>query len=247
MPVLDYSALEPGRATTDVIKQTSQDLRLDRDYQARVRQTGLVPINDDEFASLREDAGLYIAVSILGVLVALLLALHWRQIVLAVAACLLAGIAMSLVFGLPMFGALNLISVAFFALFAGIGVDFGIQFSVRYRTERHELGDLHSALQGAKPGYGHGGCPAPVVAAAGIPDDDAQLSCAERSGREARAHPHGREGDRSSPHSRGGQAAADRPGEHRGTVLDGGTLSAVIGNRVRWRDSEKTFWGYHDW
>jgi predicted RND superfamily exporter protein len=53
---------------------------------------------------------------------------------------------MSFAFGLLMVGALNLISVAFFALFAGIGVDFGIQFSVRYRDERHESGDLRSAL-----------------------------------------------------------------------------------------------------
>ena len=32
-----------------------------------------------------------------------------------------------------MVGALNLISVAFAVLFVGLGVDFGIQFSVRYR------------------------------------------------------------------------------------------------------------------
>jgi hypothetical protein len=41
-PVLDYSALEPGRAATDAIKKTAQDLKLDSDYQAPVRQTGLV-------------------------------------------------------------------------------------------------------------------------------------------------------------------------------------------------------------
>ena len=35
-----------------------------------------------------------------------------------------------------MVGALNLISVAFAVLFVGLGVDFGIQFSVRYRDER---------------------------------------------------------------------------------------------------------------
>jgi hypothetical protein len=85
-------------------------------------------------------------VSVLGVLVVLLLALRWRRIVLAVALCLFAGLAMSLAFGLLMVGALNLISVAFFALFAGIGVDFGLQFSVRYRNERYETGDLRSAL-----------------------------------------------------------------------------------------------------
>ena len=36
-----------------------------------------------------------------------------------------------------MVGALNLISVAFAVLFIGLGVDFGIQFSVRYRDERY--------------------------------------------------------------------------------------------------------------
>jgi len=45
--------------------------------------------------------------------------------------------------------ALNLISVAFFVLFIGIGVDFGIQFSVRYRSERHDVDDIHAALVSA--------------------------------------------------------------------------------------------------
>jgi hopanoid biosynthesis associated RND transporter like protein HpnN len=48
--------------------------------------------------------------------------------------------------GLWMVGALNLISVAFAVLFVGLGVDFGIQFSVRYRSERHACGDLDRAL-----------------------------------------------------------------------------------------------------
>jgi hopanoid biosynthesis associated RND transporter like protein HpnN len=145
-PVLDYSALEPGRAATDAISKTARDLKLDTSYQARVGQTGLVPVDDDEFASLREHAGLNVAVSILGVLLVLWLALRWRRIVLALALSLFAGMTMSLAFGLLMVGALNLIFVAFFALFVGIGVDFGIQFSVRYRAERHELRDLRDAL-----------------------------------------------------------------------------------------------------
>ncbi len=45
-----------------------------------------------------------------------------------------------------MVGALNLISVAFAVLFVGLGVDFGIQFSVRYRAERHGSLDLNEAL-----------------------------------------------------------------------------------------------------
>ena len=46
-------------------------------------------------------------------------------------------------------GSLNLISVAFGVLFIGLGVDFGIQFSIRYRDEWHRCGDLPAALRGA--------------------------------------------------------------------------------------------------
>jgi predicted RND superfamily exporter protein len=36
--------------------------------------------------------------------------------------------------------------VSFAVLFVGIGVDFGIQFSVRYRSERHTVKDLKTAI-----------------------------------------------------------------------------------------------------
>ena len=61
----------------------------------------------------------------------------------------LVGLALTAALGLMMVGALNLISVYFAVLFVGIGVDFGIQFSVRYRAERHEIDDLRGALKQA--------------------------------------------------------------------------------------------------
>ena len=45
-----------------------------------------------------------------------------------------------------MVGTLNLISVYFAVLFVGLGVDFGLQFSVRYRAERHKVDDVREAL-----------------------------------------------------------------------------------------------------
>jgi hopanoid biosynthesis associated RND transporter like protein HpnN len=48
-----------------------------------------------------------------------------------------------------MVGSLNLLSIAFAVLFVGLGVDFGIQFSVRYRSERFKGADLRLALQKA--------------------------------------------------------------------------------------------------
>ena len=56
--------------------------------------------------------------------------------------------------GLMLVGAFNPISVAFAVLFIGLGVDFGIQFSVRYRQERFKEPDLRKALceAGARAG-----------------------------------------------------------------------------------------------
>ncbi len=79
-------------------------------------------------------------------LVILWLALHSPRIILAVFLNLAVGFAVTAAIGLLMVGALNLISVAFAVLFVGLGVDFGIQFAVRYRSERFKHGDLYSAL-----------------------------------------------------------------------------------------------------
>ena len=145
-PVLDFMVLEPGRAATDAIAHTASDLKLGADYQARVRQTGRIPTDDDEFGTLKENAGLNAAVSLLAVLIILWLALRSARIIFAVAVSLLVGLAISAAWGLFLVGALNLISIAFFVLFIGLGVDFGIQFNVRYRAERHDYPELRTAL-----------------------------------------------------------------------------------------------------
>ena len=61
------------------------------------------------------------------------------------------GLPITAALGLLLVGAFNLISVYFAVLFVGIGVDFGIQYSVRYRAERHEIDDLREALAAGGP------------------------------------------------------------------------------------------------
>jgi uncharacterized protein len=148
-PVLDFSALQPGHAATSAITQTAADLKLAADYRASVRLTGLIPIDDDEFGTLKQNAGLNAAVSLLAVLIILWLALRSFRIIFAVAVSITVGLAVSAAWGLFLVGAFNLISVAFFVLFVGLGIDFGIQFSVRYRAERHDYEDLPTALHSA--------------------------------------------------------------------------------------------------
>jgi hypothetical protein len=145
-PVLDFRALQPGRAATEAIAQIAADLGLARDYQARVRQTGRIPMEDDEFGTIKQHAELNATLTLLAVLIILWLALRSFRIILAVAASLFAGLAISAATGLLVVGAFNVISVAFFVLFVGLGVDFGIQFSVRYRAERHDCPGLEAAL-----------------------------------------------------------------------------------------------------
>ncbi|HTV90979.1 MAG TPA: MMPL family transporter, partial [Stellaceae bacterium] len=148
-PVLDYHALEPGGAAARAVAAAARRLDLAGGYQARARVTGLVPMNDSQFAALKEHAGLNAALTCGAVLLILWLALRSWRIMLAVVINLLCGLVMSAALGLFLVGRLNLISVAFFVLFVGLGVDFGIQFAVRYRNERHEVGALRPALVAA--------------------------------------------------------------------------------------------------
>src|SRR6266404_3302066 len=88
------------------------------------------------------------------VLVILWLALKSGKIIFAVFVNLIIGLAITAAFGFLIVGPLNLISIAFAVLFVGLGVDFGIQFSVRYRAERFDVDDLRLALAHAARNVG---------------------------------------------------------------------------------------------
>ncbi len=144
--VLNYSELEPGQMASDAIRKAAADLDFAGKYQARLRLTGPVPMADEEFATIKENAWLNGAITIAIVLFILWLALRWLRIILAVFVSLVVGLALTAAAGMLMVGTLNLISVYFAVLFVGLGVDFGIQFSVRYRAERYGIDNVHEAL-----------------------------------------------------------------------------------------------------
>ena len=145
-PKLDFNALEPGKDATDAIRQAAKDLDLAGKYGARVRLTGPVPMADEEFATVQDGAVVNGIGTILVVLLILWMALHSVKIISAVFINLFIGLSITTAVGLMMVGSLNLLSVAFAVLFVGLGVDFGIQFSVRYRSERFKNDDLRGAL-----------------------------------------------------------------------------------------------------
>jgi hopanoid biosynthesis associated RND transporter like protein HpnN len=153
-PVLDFTDLQPGRKATAAMREAASRLGLTPERGVRVRLTGPVALADEEFATVADGAILNGVITLLLVGLVLWLALRKARIILAVFANLIVGLLYTAAVGLWMVGTLNLISVAFAVLFVGLGVDFGIQFCVRYRSERHASGDLDQALLATARGIG---------------------------------------------------------------------------------------------
>jgi uncharacterized protein len=148
-PVLDNTALEPGGKATAAIREIVSQLGLEGKYGAQTSITGPVVISDNEFAGVHEGATLNGVIT--GVIVLIILAIALRSIglVAAVVVTLAAGLLMTAAGGIFMVGALNPISLAFAVLFVGLGADFAIQYTVRYRAERHDVGKLDESLIGS--------------------------------------------------------------------------------------------------
>ena len=148
-PFLDQAALEPGGKATAAIREIVSQLGLQAKYGAEAVLTGPVIISDNEFAGVHEGVALNSCVTGAIILVILGIALRSIGLVAAVVVNLVVGLAITAAGGILMVGALNPISLAFAVLFVGLGADFAIQYTVRYRAERHDLGNLHEALVGS--------------------------------------------------------------------------------------------------
>lgn len=153
-PVLDFNALEPGYEATRMIREVAKDLKIDAANGLRMRLTGPVAVADEEFATLSQDALLNNSIIVGAIVLFLWLALRSGPLVVGVIITTFAGLIVTAALGLLLVGELNPISVAFAALFVGLGIDFGIQFSVRYRADRYQQPTLHSAIRAAARGVG---------------------------------------------------------------------------------------------
>ena len=167
-PVLDFESLTPGGRASEVIREAVRRLRLVPEEGVRVRLTGPIPISDEEFQTLTERAGLMVTLMTTAVLAMLWFAVRSFRLIIAILFTVALGLAVTTAIGLAAIGTFNVISVAFIALFVGLGVDFGIQFCVRYRAERHELDNLDLALRNAGGGVGNALTLAAAAAAAGF-------------------------------------------------------------------------------
>jgi len=148
-PKLNFGQLVAGDAATAAIRKAALDLGLTPDHGVRVRITGAVALADANFASVTQGAALNGGLMLIAVLVLIWWAVKSVRIVLSIMLALIAGLMLTMFFGVVAVGVFNPISIAFAVMFVGIAVDFGIQFIVRYRHEQQQFDDPREAMRSA--------------------------------------------------------------------------------------------------
>jgi hopanoid biosynthesis associated RND transporter like protein HpnN len=145
-PKLDYGAVQPGADASQAIRQAASRLEFVRDGLARVRLTGSVALDDEEFATVAQGAVWGLLGSAVLVSLWLFLAVGTWRMVVPILLTLCLGLLLTGGFAALAVGTLNVVSVAFAILFIGIAVDFAIQFSVQLRAARAGTPDLVAAI-----------------------------------------------------------------------------------------------------
>ncbi len=154
-PRLDHSKFQPGGPAMDFIRDTAKALGYDRAHGVRVRLTGSVALGHEEIAAVVEGAGLAGVLSLLLVAALLVVGLRSVSLGLATLLALVYGLIWTAAFATAAIGHLNLMSVAFAVLFVGLGVDFGIHFTLRYREAVEDGLDSAAALRATAGGVGN--------------------------------------------------------------------------------------------
>jgi uncharacterized protein len=165
-PNLDFAEAMPGAPASAAIRAAASELGLTPEHGVRVRLTGSVALEDAEFSTLISGAAFSTTLSVGLLCLWLMLALRSLRLLVAIITTLIVGLVACGVFAAGVVGPLNPISAAFAVLFVGIAIDFGIQFSVRFRDERFHADNFVEALRAT--GASIGGPLAVAAAAAAV-------------------------------------------------------------------------------
>ena len=149
---LDYSSLEAAEGPLEFLRRHGAEL--EQRFGVRVRLTGPIPIEAEERETVARGAGLAAGLSLCLVALVLIAGFRSLRLVGAMLCTLVAGLLWTAFFVVVAVGSLNFISASVPVLFIGLGVDFGIQFGLRYREELTRVGDHETALRRAVAGVG---------------------------------------------------------------------------------------------
>ena len=149
---LDYSSLEAAEGPLDFLRR--HGTALEERFGVRIRLTGPIPIEAEERETVARGVGLAAGLSLLLVSFVLIAGFRSLRLVGAMLCTLVVGLLWTAFFVVVAVGSLNFITATVPVLFIGLGVDFGIQFGLRYREEFDRDGDHEAALRRAAAGVG---------------------------------------------------------------------------------------------
>jgi len=133
-PVLAFADIKAARRPIAAVRAAVRTIGLGDDPNVRVRITGDAALGTEEMDVVIQQTGILAVVGAIAIVAGLLwLALGSMALVGATVLTLLCGLVWTAGFATLAIGYLNLVSTAFAVLFIGLGVDFGIHLSLRYR------------------------------------------------------------------------------------------------------------------
>ncbi len=139
-PRLEFDTLLPGRVAIERTRALAASLGLTPERGVRVRLTGGAALGYEQMLSV--SAGGLLSSVLAFVLVTVVLAVGLRSpwLVLATQTVLVSGLALTTAFATLAVGQLNLISVAFAAIFIGLGADYATYYCMHFRELRASQG-----------------------------------------------------------------------------------------------------------
>ncbi len=153
-PQLDDDGLLNGDPPPTAMRRIISELKFDDSIKFKL--TGDVILAYEDVTTVKESVGIATFASLLLVGAVILIGLGSVRLVLASLVTLLAGLIWTTGFALLAIGSLNLISITFAVLFVGLGIDYGIQFCLRYRELMEAGHDNRDSLVTTASGVGIG-------------------------------------------------------------------------------------------
>ncbi|MAE93980.1 MAG: hypothetical protein CL910_04915, partial [Deltaproteobacteria bacterium] len=153
-PRPDYSGFVPGRASLGRLHELIAERGWNDGGAIRARVTGDLALKTEELGLVKAQAAAAGVASFILVGLILWTAQRSARLIAATLLSLVLGLVWTAGFAALTIGHLNIISVAFAVLFIGLGVDFGIHLTLRYRELRSEAADHEDALRRAIQGVG---------------------------------------------------------------------------------------------
>ena len=149
--LLLYPSLDSGRwlasaTAVEAIREAAAELDLEARFAADVSLTGPVALAYDERRTLTDDGTTIAVLALLMVACVLAVGMRSARLIVVSLACLAGGLAATAAFAAATVGSLNMISIAFAALYIGLGIDYAIHYCLRFRENLDAGNSLDDAL-----------------------------------------------------------------------------------------------------